>query len=277
MAMNPHWIPMTYTPRTHRSELADSPSLAPVSLSSDELLVVPPSERSIPDLSISNDALLASLNRASDVHLGTHVARFASTHSQRTFRWFDTRPTWLRAVISLTGGSLMGLGVILGYVSMREENAPELAAEPSADRGVALATSAAPAVTALIAERLVPWLGAAPTATLPSAPNAPAAADGPAAAPAALPVEAPLQVAEAVGDTYEVDDLAPKSKPRKVARRRASKSQAASAELPSWVQQEVKPQGRRAALRERNAAYRERKAARARARKAKAQKTLAQQ
>ena len=62
--------------------------------------------------------------------------------------------------------------------------------------------------------------------------------------------------------------------------RHASKAQASSAALPSWVKQHVKPQARRAELRDQKAAAREaeegrraQKAAAARARKA---KTLAQ-
>jgi len=231
-------------------------------LSLDELMALPPSSRQLPDLSVSNDALRESLKPPPPVPLGTHVARFASARSNRALWWYGTRPAWLQVALGGMAGSLIGLGVILSYyVSTLPDAAPAVAAEPSAPGlGAALVASAAP----MISERVVQALA-------------------PASAPAELAADAPAE-ADAPADSDDTaDDRSSKSERRKSKRRRASKAHSSSAALPSWVQQHVKPQARRATLADRKAAARERTAARkaaarekqaaARARKA---KTLAQ-
>lgn len=231
-------------------------------LSLDELMALPPSSRQIPDLSVSNDALRESLKPPPPVPLGTHVARFASARSNRLLWWYGTRPSWLQVTLGGMAGSLLGLGVVLSYyVSTLPEAPPEVAAEASSARlGAALVVSAAP----MISERVVQAL-------------APAAAIDAPASDALAEAEAPAYSDDAA------EDSSPRDERRRSTRRHASKAQSSSGALPSWVQQHVKPQARRAALADQKAAARERKAARkaaarekqaaARARKA---KTLAQ-
>jgi len=220
-------------------------------LSLDELMALPSSSRQLPDLSVSNDALRESLKPPPPVPLGTHVARFASARSNRVLWWYGTRPSWLQVTLGGLAGSLIGLAVVLSYyVSTLPEEAPEVAAEASgAGLAAALVASAAP----VISERVVQAL--APAGVEPAVADVPAVADAP-----------------AEGDDA-ADDRTAKSGRHRATHRHASKAQSSSAALPSWVQQHVKPQARRAALRDQKAAAREKKAARARARKA---KTLAQ-
>ena len=219
-------------------------------LSIDELMVVPPSSRQLPDLSVSNDALRESLKPPPPVPLGTQVARVARARRDFALWWYGTRPAWLQVTLGGVAGSLLGLSVVLSYYVSTLPPEPEVEAEPAGGRlGLALAASAP-----LISERVVHAL-------------APAVA-------ADAPVEA-----EVLAQSEETaDEPRAKSKRRKSGRGHASQAQG-SAALPSWVKQHVKPQARRAALRDQKAAARAKKAARAqkaaqaRARKA---KTLAQ-
>jgi len=215
-------------------------------------MVVPPSSRQLPDLSVSNDALRESLKPPPPVPLGTQVARGARARRDFALWWYGTRPAWLQVTLGGLAGSLLGLGVVLSYyiATLPPEPEPEVAAEPSSGAlGLALAASAP-----LISERVVQALAPAPA------------------------LDAPVE-ADALAASEEAAEQPPaKSKRRKSGRGHASEAQG-SAALPSWVKQHVKPQARRAALRDQKAAQRAKKAARAqkaaqaRARKA---KTLAQ-
>ena len=214
-------------------------------------MVVPPSSRQLPDLSVSNDALRESLKPPPPVPLGTQVARGARARRDFALWWYGTRPAWLQVTLGGLAGSLLGLSVVLSYYFATLPPEPEVAAEPAiSEIGLALAASAP-----LISERVVQAL-------------APAAA-----------LDAPVE-ADALAQETDLADERPANRDRRrSARRHASKAQASSAALPSWVKQHVKPQARRAELRDQKAAQRARKAARAqkaaqaRARKA---KTLAQ-
>jgi len=232
---------MTHTPP------ADDASERSVLLSIEELMVVPPSSRQLPDLSVSNDALRESLKPPPPVPLGTQVARVARARRDFALWWYTTRPAWLQVTLGGMAGSLLGLGVVLSYYVATLPPEPEVAAEPASSRiGLALAASAP-----LISERVVQAL-------------APAAA-----------LDAPVE-ADALAETDLADEPTAKRDRRKSARRHASKAQASSAALPSWVKQHVKPSARRAELRDQKAAQRAKKAARAqkaaqaRARKSKA-------
>jgi hypothetical protein len=228
------------------------------SLTSAQLMATPFTDRNLPDLSVSNEALLASLRPAADNDLGSRASRLARTQGERALYWFGTRPSWLQATLSVAGGSLVGLGLVVAYAKTFHAPPPAVAAEPVGPaRGVALAAAAAPA--ALIAQRVVRPLSPAPTANAASAATPAVAAEPPAADP---------PTAEAVADDTEAgerdpaSDAAPDptSEPRKSKRQRVSKS-ASSGKLPSWVQQSVKPQAQRLAAREKKAALREKRAA----------------
>lgn len=250
-------------PQTSRTvELVDD-ELGP-SLTSAQLMRSPVTERLLPDLSVSNEALLASLRPAIENTLGTRVSRVARTQGQRALYWFGTRPSWLQATLSVVGGSIVGLSLVVAYAkTFHAEPEPEIAAEPAGpSRAVALAAAAAPA--ALLAQSVVQPLAAAPAravaAPAPAAPEAAAAAQ-PAAAPSG---DAQPVAADAEADVGQAEE---QPEPRRQGKRQRA-SQSSSGKLPSWVQQQVKPQVQRAAARERKAALREKRAAALREKKA---------
>jgi hypothetical protein len=86
----------------------------------------------------------------------------------------------------------------------------------------------------------------------------------------AVAVDAPVEADVLTQSADSTEEPTSRSDRRRSARRHASKAHTSSAALPAWVQQHVKPQARRAELRDRKAAQRAQKAARARARKSKA-------
>ena len=78
-------------------------------------MVVPPSSRQLPDLSVSNDALRESLKPPPPVPLGTQVARVARARRDFALWWYGTRPAWLQVTLGGLAGSLLGLSVVLSY------------------------------------------------------------------------------------------------------------------------------------------------------------------
>jgi hypothetical protein len=226
-------------------------------------MATPFTDRNLPDLSVSNEALLASLRPAADDDLGTRVARLARTQGERALSWFGTRPSWLQATLSVAGGSLVGLSLVVAYARTFHAPPTAVAAEPVGPaRGVALAAAAAPA--ALIAQRVVRPLSAAPAAK-PASAAEPAVAAEPSAADTAA-AEAAADDTEA-GDSDQTSDQTsdpatePTSEPRKTGKRQRVSKSSSSSKLPSWVQQTLKPQAQRLAAREKKAALREKRAA----------------
>jgi hypothetical protein len=253
------------------------------SLTSAQLMRSPVTERLLPDLSVSNEALLASLRPAVENTLGTRVARVARSQGQRALYWFGTRPSWLQATLSVVGGSIVGLSLVVAYAkTFHGEPEPEIAAEP-AQRAVALA-AAAPA--ALLAQSVVQPLAAAPAKAV--APPVPAAPEAAAAAPAATrpavvrpgdarPGDALPAAADAEGGADDQAEEQPEPRETRRHGKRQRASQSSSGKLPSWVQQQVKPQVQRAAARERKAALREKRAAALREKKARRSRARARE
>lgn len=237
-------------PASRTVELVDD-ELGP-SLTSAQLMRSPVTERLLPDLSVSNEALLASLRPVAENTLGMRVSRVARGQGERALYWFGTRPSWLQATLSVAGGSLVGLSLVVAYANtFHAPPETEMAAEPSGPaRAVALAAAAAPA--ALLAQSVVQPLAAAP---------APAKAALAPAQPAPEQAAAPEQADTGADDEEQRE-------PRKRGKRPRASQASSSDKLPAWVQQQVKPQVQRTVARERKAALREKRAAALREKKA---------
>jgi hypothetical protein len=70
------------------------------SLTSAQLMRAPVTERLLPDLSVSNEALLNSLRPAAENTLSLRASRLARGQSERALYWFGTRPRALRQTLS---------------------------------------------------------------------------------------------------------------------------------------------------------------------------------
>ncbi len=241
------------------------------SLTSAQLMKGPRAEQLLPDLSVSNEALLASLRPVAETTLSMQVSRAVRGQSERALYWFGTRPSWLQATLSVVGGSIVGLSLVVGYAkTFHSSPEPELSAEPVGPaRGVALAAAAAPAAL-MAAQSVVQPLAPAQA----KADAARARAEAASAAPAAqgAPAATVQDDDEAAAEPEQDDEREPRKHGR---RQRASK--ASSSKLPGWVQHQIKPQVQRAASRERKAALREKRAAALREKKARRSRARARQ
>jgi hypothetical protein len=119
-------------------------------------------ERQMPSLAVSNDALLASLRPARPETVFTWLGRTAAfRRAQRgldsALFWFSER--WQQSVLSLGVGALLGLGVLLSVVRAvqpdEEPSIEELTASAEPESSVQRALAQVPAQAALLAPATV--------------------------------------------------------------------------------------------------------------------------